>query len=535
MAIQNYVLSKYMSGTSKDDIQLDVTQLIEHRSYAIKNPKSLIAYDIFAALENIIDPQYSEGTIYNLLNTDGKYKLQVFTGIGSNNITSVIICVDNQHSKYYYDVRGGFISRQVYYVSQIEDSNVRYLVSEHIVSPEKGISLIERCYHPIFQDRFKAEKYQSLKMSKYAAAHGTSASGYRLFVVDMDVIQKSQWYNDNMEIARQIKEYNLNVEDYRYIPSISGIFMAIKADAYDDISSEDRVKINKDIYLALRNYVPDEELPFLDEDADSTDEHTIESVADQTIILSLANAESEAAFHKIHEILGPNDYRVGALTDEIYNTHPDEGFILASHNGELQWYKECYSIGMWDGAKNNPYYGKFQTNENDVLLSFREFHPELYVDSFPDQNMIAAWEHKYLETTSELRAKHLELKYDKDAGGEEIVIGDWYYAGLFSKKVITGISFHRTYGSYTFSQDECCKLLSGEELTVFNFITKMEMETTIHGKLKDCSGLYDDEMNVEFVRTDINISKKRRDMNIEFGIEEFGLPPLEGSNNAGGI
>ena len=98
---------------------------------------------------------------------------------------------------------------------------------------------------------------------------------------------------------------------------------------------------------------------------------------------------------------------------------------------------------------------------------------------------------------------------------------------LTSKKVVPGISFHRTYGTHTFTEEECKRLLSGEELTVEHFITKMELETTIRGQLKDCSGLYDSEMTVEFVRTDINISKDRRMLNMELGIEEPGLPPLD--------
>ena len=165
----------------------------------------------------------------------------------------------------------------------------------------------------------------------------------------------------------------------------------------------------------------------------------------------------------------------------------------------------------------------------------REFHPELFVDSFPDEDEIKQWEKKYLDATVIVRMKHPEMKFDSDNEKEEIVIGNWYYSGLESKDVINSISFHRIYGSHTFTQDECRKLLSGEELVVEKFITKMNMETTIRGKLKDCAGLYDDEMNVEFVRTDINISKERRMLNMDLGIEEPGLPPAEGDVDPGGI
>lgn len=527
MAIRNYVLSKYMSGSSKDDVQLDVTQLMEHGSYAIADPKALIAYDIFASLENIIDPQYTEGTIYSLLSNSGKYRLRVFDGIGDSTKMSVIISVDNECQKYLYDVRGASIARQVYYVSQIDDQDVRYLVSEHIIGPEDGVSLIERCYHPYFLDRFKAERYQSLKMNSYTVKKGSSASGYRLFVVNENEIKQSKWYNDNMEIARQIKEYGLDSDDYRYIVSVSDIFTAIKAKTYDDISVAEQAKINKEIYLTLRDYIPDDDVVILDEDVDRTDDAGMESIADQAIILALANAKDQETFDNIYQKLSYNDYRVGALTDDIYNAHPDEGFILASTSGDLQWYPECYAIGEWEGAKGNPWFGKFQKNENDTLLSLREFHPGLFVASFPDQTALSEWERKYMDATVSSRKSHPEMSYSHDENGEEVVMGTWYYAGLMSKKSVPGISFHRTYGSHTFTPDECRQLLSGEELVVEKFITKMDMETTIRGQLKDCSGLYDDDMVVEFVRTDINISKARGSLNMEMGIEEPGLPPLD--------
>ena len=527
MAVHNYVLSKYMSGTSKDDVQLDVSQLMEHGSYVIEDPKALIAYDIFAALENLIDPKYNDGAIYRLMEKDGKYRLHPFDGIGDMTKMSIVVSIDNKNHQYFYEVRGRSVIRQIYYVSQIQDVDVRYLVAEHIVAPAPGVGLIERCYRPYFQDLFKAERYQSLKMNGYSVAHGLSASGFRIFVVDANEIEKSAWYKDNMEIARQIKAYDLDSEDYRYMPSTAEIFSAIRADSYDDVPVEEQAKINREIYNGLRDYIPEDELPFLDEYMEQADDENAESVADQAIMLSLANASDKAAFDAVYKILGHNDYRIGALTDDIYNAHPDTGFILASSSGELQWYPECYYIGMWSGAKGNPYYGKFQPNENDTLLSFREFRPDLYVDTFPDQNVMSYWENKYLEETAAMRKNHAEMQYRKDDDGEDIVIGDWYYAGLTSKKVVPGISFHRTYGTHTFTEDECKRLLSGEELVVEHFITKMELETTIRGQLKDCSGLYDSDMTVEFVRTDINISKERRALNMELGIEEPGLPPLD--------
>lgn len=532
---RNYILSKYMENSPDGEVKIDMRQVKEHQSYVIDKPEALIAYDIFAAIEDLIDIQYTEGSIYALLQKDGKYKLRIAPELDMNPLPVILLGVDTTKRRYYYEVRSENPIRQTYYVSSIDDERVRYLVAEHIMNPEKGVSLIERCYHSCFQDKHKAERYWDIKRTGYSVAHGLSNSGFRVFVVDANDMQKSKWYKDNLEIARQIKEYNLDAEDYRYIPNIADIFVAIKADAYDSLTEADQIDINKCIYQSLRDYLPEDDIPFMDEDIDCGDAKTVESVADQAIILAIANAEDEETFNKIYKILGHNEYRVGALTDDIYNANPETGFILASKSGELQWYPECYAINDWEGAKDNPYYGKFQKNENDTLYCLREFHPEMFVDSFPDEDEIQMWERKYLEATVAVRMKHPEMKFDRDDEGEETVIGNWYYSGLTAKNVINGISFHRTYGSHTFSAEECRKLLSGEELVVEKFITKMDIETTIRGKLKDCAGLYDDEMNVEFVRTDINISKNRRMLNMDMGIEEPGLPPAEGDVDPGGI
>lgn len=533
--IRNYVLSKFVKTALDGEIQIDMRQIKEHQSYVIEHPEALIAYDIFAAIEHLIDTQYTQDSVYTLLQKDGKYRLRVPDDLNMNPLPVILLSVDTKKRKYYYEVRGREPIRQIYSVSEIDDKDVRYLVVDHIMNPEKGISLIERCYHSCFMDKHKADRYWKIKQDDYSVAHGLSNSGFRVFVVSAANIQKSKWYRDNLEIARQIKEYNLSAENYRYIANTVDIFMAIKADAYDFISIEDQIGINKNIYQLLRDYLPEDDIPFMDEDLESHDARVVESVADKAIFLALANAKDQMTFDKIHKILGHNEYRVGALTDDIYNANPETGFILVGKTGELQWYPECYAINDWDGAKGNPYYGKFQRNENNTLYSLREFHPELFVDSFPDEDEIKQWEKKYLDATVIVRMKHLEMKFDSDHEKEEIVIGNWYYSGLKSKDVINGISFHRIYGSHTFTQDECRKLLSGEELVVEKFITKMNMETTIRGKLKDCAGLYDDEMNVEFVRTDINISKERRMLNMDLGIEEPGLPPSEGDVDPGGI
>ena len=112
MAVHNYVLSKYMEGTSKKDVQLDVRQMMERGSYAIADPKTLIAYDIFTALEDLIDPRYNDGTIYRLLNKDGIYRLRPFDGIAAAQDISITVSVDSGNNKYFYEVRNKAIVKK---------------------------------------------------------------------------------------------------------------------------------------------------------------------------------------------------------------------------------------------------------------------------------------------------------------------------------------------------------------------------------------------------------------------------------------
>ena len=523
MALHNYVVSKYVSGTNKSDIELDINQLLDNGRYEIDDPKQLIAEYMFAAIENFIHPQYTLSDIRELLDIDGKHKLLICDYGDTDVVEMIIVKVDNKKQSYYYDIRGGFISRQIYSVKQIDDTNVGYLVSEHIINPYKDCDLIERCYHEYFRDLISAKRYCEGKMKYYSVEKGKPSSGYRISVVDVAEIDSSDWYKDNIAASRDIKDYNLNPEDYRYIEKISDLQKAIKADAYDDLSIEEQALVNFDIYKSLRDFISDDYLIFLDEGVDEASEDELEEIADTAIALALINASSEVEFKKIHDILGPNEYRVGALTDDIFNNHPNEGYIVLSRDGDMGWYPSCYAINEWEKAKGNSYFGKFQKNENDTLLCLREYHPELIADRLPMKKDVDKYETMYQETLSEERKKHSELYFEKAESGRLLACGDWYYEGVLSPKCMKDIAFFKNYGSHSFTDDECRALLSGEELVIENFRTQMGMEITIRGKLKDHASIYDGEPNVDFTRTDINGSR-RKYLNAEMGINEPGLP-----------
>lgn len=526
MALQNYVLSKYVSGITKDDIELDIIQMSENDSYLIIAPKRLIAYDIFNSLENFLHPKYTENMIRSLLDTDGKYKLSTYDLGTSSVVESIILSVDNESQTYYYDLKGGLICRQIYNVSQMDDGDVGYLVTEHIVNPFKGCDLIERCYTPYFHDLFTARQYRSNRMKNYSVAKGTPNSGYRISVVNIHDIEQSNWYLTNLRVADSIKEYHLNPEDYRYIPDIEIVKNSILADSYDDLDLVEQAKVNRAIFDSLRDFIDSEFLFFLDDDIASADDEDVEEITDNAIILALVNAKTQEDFQKVHDILGPNEYRIGALTDDIYNNHPDAGYIVVSKDGDLGWYASCYAINEWDGSIGNPFHGVFQPNENDVLYCFREFHPEVIADRLPKKIDVQYYDDLYQKELADSRRLHPELEFDYNEDGDEVVFGTWYYEGLLSSKHIDDICFFRDYGSHVFTEEECRILLSGEELVIEHFVTKMDFEITIRGKLKDCSSIFDEESQIVFTRTDINASK-RKSLNAEFGFEEPGLPPVD--------
>lgn len=506
MAVRSYILSKFLSGTSKDNVELDITQLSLNGTYAIDNPKDVIAEEMYASLSGFLDPRYTSYKLRGILDTDGKHKLSCFDdGMSALVAEYVVISVDNAKHSYFYEVHGNFRSRRVYKVSEIEDSKLGYIVSENIIAPEPGVPLIEHIHVPVFRDLEKALRYKKQKMKSYHASKGGENSGYRVRVVDTNEIIKSDVYKKNLEIYNDIRKYELNEEDYRYIADLDEAKMAVFADAYDELTPAEQSIVNLHIFEEMRPYISAEFLPFLTEDLDDADAAEIEEVADDAILYALLNAQSAEQFDEIHQKLGPNDYRVGALTDDIYKEHPDEGFIVLTADGNFGWYPECYAINEWEGSKDSPYHGKFQQNWADTLLCLKEYHPELIVNSLPTKADVQKYNDMYQEELAVERAKHKEFKFGyDDYEGRPTVTGHWYHDGLKAGKMLKNITFFRNYGDYIFTKDEAIRLLNGEEITIENYKTKSGRELTIRGKLRDCSDIDAEYVDVQFARTDID-------------------------------
>lgn len=541
MAVKNYIVSKCLSFSPDGKIHVDARQMSVDDSYEIVRPFDIIAESVFDGLEPMLDGGYTVKTIHSLMNTNGRYRFRLMDEGVCDDIQDIIFSVDNDRLTYYYDIirsesgEDVISERYMYKINSIDESKVGYLVSEYIIDPSEDCTLLEHCYHPCFTDLNEAFDYLDEMQASYEDYIATASdtylespdSGYRLFVVDIDEMEQSTWYKDHLEIAEAFERYgeseDFNREDYRLMSDKNTILNTLYAKEYNYLLEEDQCRVDTMIYESLRKYIDADSLAMLDDEMNDEDvtPDTIMYVADQAIALSLLQAESEEVFNEIHEVLGPNEWRVGCLTDDIWNKHPGKGYIVITIDNRMQWYAECYSINEWEGAKGNPFFGVFQKNEPESLFCFREYHPECIARRLPTDKDLEKYELMYQEACSKVRGVHSEMRFINSSDGQSIVVGDWYRDGITAKYCEKGAAFFQTYLSHTFSIDECKRLLSGEEVTIEHFKSKMGDDISIRGKLGSCFGA-PDGVTLEFVRTDIN-PKQRRLIGAEYGITEAGI------------
>lgn len=523
MAMLNFVVSKYITDFD-GNVEVDIQQMMDGSDYEIVDPHAFIAECIFESIENYIDFRYDYAAVYKLMQRDGIYRLGLIEDEESA-VSSIILCIDNKNKTYSYDMQGDIKVRQIFSVTQIEDINVAYLVSEHIIRPSDTCDLIERCYRPFFDDLFAATRYMNHKMKEYNTEHGSINSGYRISVVDKSVIENSEWYKLNMKVANIITQYHLDAEDYRYIEDINEVVETVAADAYDDLDLDFQNEINMNIYDKISCYLDSDTKEEFDLQLDTVPASEICDIVDNAILSALIFAKDKETFMAIHEALGPHDYRVGSFTDDIYNEHPDKGHILLSSAGEFEWYNDCYALNEWEGAKDTPYYHKFMPNENDTLLCLREYHPELIVDNIPDATFVTKYKSMYKSSLAEKRKQHDEMIITMN-DNIEYVIGDWYNKGLYSSDFVKNAVFPRKYEKYVFTVDECKQLLSGIEIVVDNYVSKAGILCSMRGYLSEVSGPYDQNPRYGFRRSDIG-GTKRVKLNDEFGIREPGIASMD--------
>lgn len=519
MAVRSYVIQECLSGSSSDDVTCDVYQMSLNDQFAISDPIALIADDIYTSVSDIIDLRYRVQHIRKILRSG---QTKGLLGYKSDS-ASILIHADNENKVYYYDVvnTDDYKFRKVYRVQELDDEKVGYVVLEYIPY-DNNRKFIKRCYSPYFKDLDSAVSYLDS-----ISENCENIDDFRISVFDIDELSKADWYSRNVSAFDKILRYDLDPNKYRKILDFDELDDMINADAYNRLSAQEQADVDYDLYQRLYDYLPVEITYEFDMDLENAEDVDVMSITDRAIALALVQATSEDEFNEIYDVLGPHKYRIDNLTDEIYNSHPDAGYILVTVDGEMKWYPECYFINSWEGAKlDNPYYGKFQPNTCETLLCFKEYHPELIVDNFPSPAIMNAYAQRYKDVKADIHRRHSEMYFYVDDENDEIVVGDWYYNGVYCDDVIRDVAFMRMYGEHSFTEEECRLILSGEEVVIENFKTKSGIVTTIRGRLRSASGAYDENTMVEFIRTDLDFGARRK-INSEMGIVEPGVSQMQ--------
>lgn len=514
--LANYVLSKRVSGTSREDAELEISQLTDSDQFEIEDPAMCVARYICAHLVDCIDPRYTPSFIRGLLEKTGTYRL-----LPVSEDTEIYLA--SSGDTYRYDIYGSYSVRHIFQVQHYDPDDVVYLASEHIVNPSPDCDLLQRCYHTYFENPADAVHYCEQRMERYDIAHGSSASGYRVTVHPRSVLDQSVWYKKNLEAAAYIEKYDLGIEDYRYIVDMNELIDTVMADAYDDLPVSERAVVDRHIYDNIRDFISSDTSYAIDESIDHVDGDELKSMVDVAIVMAFAQAKDADTFNAIYRAIGPNAYRVACLTDDIFNNHPEQGYIIITKTGQMGWLPESdVFMNTWDGIKNSAIYGKLQPNENDTLYCLREFHPDMFLDKLPELMELDKYRRMYQSFIADQRKEHPEFRRATQ-NGKTVACGDWYPKGVLDHSVYKNTTFPCNYGEHEFSDEECKQLLSGEELAIPNYLTKMGSRITVRGKLKDISTRFDDGPYICFSRTDIG-SPMRTSLNAEFGIQEPGLP-----------
>ena len=536
-----YVLSKEISGTSRHDRRMTVSPCVERGGFSIIDPVQYVATRLFQFMEDYVDPGYTRRWVLGKLREGGLFSLVVNNpGVGLR-VERVILKSKPDEGLYLADIRGNVVLQQRYEVSRIDDRRLAYLACEYLVHPFDDVPLVRRTYVPLFTQLANANRYVQSESRNYSCKYGDADSGWKVVPVDADEVQRSEWFQANQKAAMDIKQYHLEREDFRYIGDLDELARKIQEAAYDDLIDSEKDSINYDIYMAIRDYLP----PSVREDLDGAlDEFAddgsgdIEGVADQAIRAAFGYVASQEAFDALTEILAPWRYRVEGANDYVYNAHPDAGWLLASKDGDLRWFEDVAFANEWPGNEGNPWFGKFIPNACEPLPFVVAFDTRDIADRIPTASEMDMLKQKYLETVRAERAAHPEMVFEdcEDDMGEMLpcCVGNWYPDGL-DKEIpkYKDIFFRVDYGNHKFTEDECRRLLSGEEIEFDGFLTKSKLTVTVRGKLLDRTGPFSEYIDVQFVRTDVH-NNVRRDHARKLGLSiDEGLPDDPTSSNAG--
>lgn len=484
----SYVSMNLYTSTDWHDMASVVTQLQQDGVYEIEDVDTFVSTNIYEHIKDMVDKDITTDTIKEIMNgNDDAYIDTIAESYEKDGVTHVvpdrIEVFAKAHSGIGYQSHFDafdYTHLVTYGVSEIEKQNVAYLVSEHIVNPGKGCDLLERLYHEPFTSLEEAQAYMDELNKDYD--HSGSAyresSGYKLSIVDKEAILENPWYKNNMLALDYMQRLKLDPKEYRFWYS-HGVVSELQEKIYEQSADAEKLSIDKDVYGRIREYLSDVHQQEIDTQLNVCESNSRE-IVDRALVLAHVDATSQEDYEGIRKSLGEYESRINQLTYANVKETRGHGHVCITKNGEIGYFRNSYGINDWEGAKDNPYFGKFSHNMGAGVDQFENyrFH-DMFVDELPDQAMIDDYYQQYSEWETNLmkdRAKS-SVKYKTtkpDSKGHvyvvssledfEINVGSRLLYG--DERKSEKVRFNKTYGSHIFNDDEIRTLLAGYELTI---------------------------------------------------------------------
>lgn len=486
---------------SLDDKSLEyVKQLSADNEFEIYRPDEFIAERVYSDIRDIIDSAYSYADILAIVRME-EASFNLMLAPDEKDAVLVYISVTKNAVKVDVTMCNGMV-QYIYNITRMAKGYVAYLVCDQIVAPFPKVGRVLRCYHETFNRKDDAIRYRNQQRRNPGKPNkGSKLSDFEIYVVNRYTLDNQFWYHGNLEAARLILNYELNFDKYRYVNNVETLLNYIYIDTYDIASDAQKAKINRKLYECVGPFLNDDIKSVMDEYIDECNDSKVEQIVNDALAISLTSCVSKKEFQKLQKAIGPYSKRLKSLTQEIFNDHMGQGYILCTKTGELGWFPSCEFIEDWDGAKDNPYRGKFMKNDGEILLCFKEYHPEMLVTRLPTRKEMSDYRMLYKVACSKERMAHDELEFEDHFLFGYRMSGIWYEDGVFGDKS-EFISISAEYGGHKLTRLEACELLSGNEVTIEDFVSQMGIvcSATIKiGKDIDMFG----EVCAKYIRTDI--------------------------------
>ncbi len=199
-------------GSDWHDTSATTKFLKQHDAYEITDPNSVIFNYIKETFMDFSDKCFENMDVEkvatdkaireSIMNRQGHLTLYRADPKGSHKSSfgyETEVVFDAEQLIIENDCMGGQVTDKYYIdILEIEDVNVRYMVVENFLCPNKGVECIERFYDFPVKTQEEAEKLYN-EMQLHTRGHNVWAESVKeLFVVDIDKVTKESWYALNV-------------------------------------------------------------------------------------------------------------------------------------------------------------------------------------------------------------------------------------------------------------------------------------------------------------------------------------------------